>query len=100
MGDSLKIQTIKNTKNTKTTMKLVATALSAAFGIASASMESLHNNIKAAVAANSNRTGRAFQGAVANGFAPINGYGCWCYLDAEWRDEETTNQQSLHSHSR
>merc|ERR1712117_84139 len=99
MGDRLKIQSI-NFKNNK--MKLVATAFSAVFGIASASMESLHNNIKAAVAANSNRTGRAFQGAVANGFAPINGYGCWCYLDAEWRDEEKQqiNRASILAHGK
>merc|ERR1711972_706795 len=82
----------------KTTMKLVATAFSAVFGIASASMESLHASINAAMAARANRTGRAFTGTVANGFEPINGYGCWCYLDAEWRDEE--KQQSIHSSSR
>jgi hypothetical protein len=84
-------------------MKLVATALSAAFGIASASMESLHANIQAAVSQrHQNRTGRAFQGAVANGFEPINGYGCWCYLDAEWRDEDKQqiNRASILAHGK
>jgi hypothetical protein len=84
-------------------MKLVATALSAAFGIASASMDSLQKNIQAAVSARyQNRTGRAFQGQVANGFEPINGYGCWCYLDAEWRDEEKQqiNRASILAHGK
>merc|ERR1711912_101763 len=102
MGRQFENTNYQKQKKTTKTMKLVATALSAAFGIASASMESLHNNIKAAVAANSNRTGRAFQGAVANGFAPINGYGCWCYLDAEWRDEEKQqiNRASILAHGK
>merc|ERR1711972_910922 len=86
----------------KTTMKLVATAFSAVFGIASASMESLHASINAAMAARANRTGRAFTGAVANGFEPINGYGCWCYLDATWRDEDQQliNRPSILAHGK
>merc|ERR1712151_356460 len=103
MGDSLKIQTIeKKIFSKKPTMKLVATALSAVFGMASASMESLHASINAAMAARANRTGRAFTGAVANAFEPINGYGCWCYLDAEWRDEEKQqiNRASILAHGK
>merc|ERR1712117_577912 len=76
----------------KKSMKLIATAF----------MESLHESIKAAASARANRTGRAFSGAVANGFAPINGYGCWCYLDAEWRDEEKQqiNRASILAHGK
>lgn len=30
---------------------------------------------------------RAFQGTIKSLFEPINGYGCWCHLDASWRSE-------------
>lgn len=71
-------------------MKLVVTTLStAAFGIAYASLESLRANIQQVVNKRFNQTDqlRAFQGDVANGFDPINGYGCWCYLDGRWRNQ-------------
>jgi len=69
-------------------MKLAIFAAAGA-GIASASMASLSANIMA-LARSQNATGRAtpraFAGFVADAFVPINGYGCWCYLDDTWRD--------------
>ena len=58
----------------------------AGLGLANASMRSLLGNIEKYTSTQANKTGRAFTGQVANGFEPINGYGCWCYLDDTWRD--------------
>jgi len=59
-------------------------------GIASASMASLNANLMS-LRRSQNATGRIsereFVGFVANSFEAINGYGCWCYLDDTWRDE-------------
>jgi hypothetical protein len=64
--------------------------VAAGAGIASASMRSLNANLMS-LARSQNATGRiterAFQGFVARSFEPLNGYGCWCYLDDTWRDE-------------
>jgi hypothetical protein len=70
-------------------MKTAIFAAATGAGIASASMASLSANIMS-LARSQNATGRAspraFQGFVADAFEPINGYGCWCYLDDTWRD--------------
>merc|ERR1712019_210046 len=66
-------------------MKLVCIA-AAGFGLANASMRSLLSNIQTYAQQNANKTGRAFTGVVENSFEPLNGYGCWCYLDDTWRD--------------
>merc|ERR1711981_27927 len=76
--------------STKTRIKMKTAIFAAAgAGIASASMASLSANIMS-LARSQNATGRAssraFQGFVADAFEPMNGYGCWCYLDDTWRD--------------
>lgn len=63
-----------------------AVLAAAGLGLANASMRSLLGNIENYLAQNANKTGRAFSGVAENAFAPINGYGCWCYLDDTWRD--------------
>jgi hypothetical protein len=73
-------------------------------GLANASMKSLYSNIEA-YAASHNKTGRgnrAFEGQVANGFEPINGYGCWCYLDDTWRDSNQVliNRPAILAHGK
>jgi len=47
-------------------------------------------------------TGKAFAGSVANAFEPINGYGCWCYLDDTWRDQNQVliNRPSILAHGK
>jgi len=63
-------------------------AAGATLGVATASLASLNANAKQLIAAQ-NKTGRgnrAFVGNVETLFDPINGYGCWCYLDSTWRD--------------
>lgn len=72
-------------------MKIVISTSLLLFGITSASLESLHANV-ANMANSRNSTGgrgelRAFQAFVKDMFSAINGYGCWCYLDSSWRDE-------------
>ena len=64
------------------------TAIAAAAGlaVAHASMKSLGANIENFSKSHANSTSRAFKGATAAAFAPVNGYGCWCYLDDTWRD--------------
>merc|ERR1712166_1079879 len=77
-----KLQTNKKKpKNMKT-----AFVAAAGLAVAQASMKSLGSNIDSYSAAHANSSSRAFSGATATGFAPINGYGCWCYLDDTWRD--------------
>ena len=66
-------------------MKTVFVA-AAGLAVAQASMKSLTSNIRSYTKSNANVTGRAFTGDAETAFAPINGYGCWCYLDDTWRD--------------
>jgi len=67
-------------------MKLAIVAAAGA-GIASASMASLSANIASLHRSQNNTSNaRAFVGNVALALEPINGYGCWCYLDDTWRD--------------
>ena len=66
-------------------MKFAIVAAAGA-GIASASMASLNNNIASLQRSQNVSNPRAFVGNIALGLEPINGYGCWCYLDDTWRD--------------
>ena len=75
-------------------MKLVIVT-TALLGAANASMNSLLANIENVIKAQNITRGngrapvggaREFKGSVANAFEPMNGYGCWCYLDDTWRD--------------
>jgi len=67
-----------------------AIAAGATLGVATASLASLNKNAANLLnAQNITRTARgdrAFTGLAENMFDPINGYGCWCYLDSTWRD--------------
>jgi len=83
-------------------MKLIITA--AFLGVTNASMASLLQNIENVQQAQNitrgserrgpgskpirvpSRAAREFKATAASAFAPINGYGCWCYLDDTWRD--------------
>jgi len=65
-------------------------AAGATLGLASASLASLNLNAKKMIQAlntTRSRSDRAFVGNVETLFTPINGYGCWCYLDSSWRDQ-------------
>merc|ERR1711957_931932 len=73
------------TNKKASTMKFAIVAAAGA-GIASASMASLNNNVAALHRSQNSTNPRAFVGLIEEGFAPINGYGCWCYLDDTWRD--------------
>ena len=79
-------------------------------GLASASLKSLHANVAKfaenrpkAISTDPNnlRSGnRAFAGFIKNMFQAINGYGCWCYLDGGWRDDDlvSTNRPAIQAH--
>ena len=67
-------------------MKFAIVAAAAGAGIASASMASLNNNIAALQRSQNVSNPREFAGNIKLGLEPINGYGCWCYLDDTWRD--------------
>jgi len=73
------------TNKKASTMKFAIVAAAGA-GIASASMASLNNNVAALHRSQNSTNPRAFVGLIEQGFEPINGYGCWCYLDDTWRD--------------
>lgn len=79
-------------------------AAGATLGLTSASLASLNANAARMMqAANATRTARgqrAFVGNVETLFNPINGYGCWCYLDSEWRDQNQVaiNRASIQAH--
>jgi len=68
-------------------MKTVFVA-AAGLAVAQASLASLGSNIKSYTKAHNTTSSRALSGDTATGFEAINGYGCWCYLDSEWRDAD------------
>jgi len=76
-------------------------------GVSLASLESLQANVeklaKSRGMESNLRVGaspRAFQGFIKEMFASINGYGCWCYLDAGWRngEQQQVNRASIQAH--
>jgi hypothetical protein len=68
-------------------MKTVIVA-AAGLAVAQASIASLGSNIKSYVKAHNTTSSRALSGDQESFFEAINGYGCWCYLDSEWRDAD------------
>jgi len=83
---------------TPTTMKFALVAAATGAGIASASLASLNKNIAAQF--KNGTESRAFVGEPERGLEAINGYGCWCYLDNEWRDadQKLINRPSILAH--
>jgi hypothetical protein len=69
-------------------MKAVIVVATAGLAVVQASMDSLRSNLKSYAASHNNngRAGAARALGFEVGFEPINGYGCWCYLDSNWRD--------------
>ena len=62
---------------------------------------SLRENLKSLSKVNSPSL-RAFQNHIADGFDALNGYGCWCYLDESWRDDNLAvmNKPSIQAHGK
>merc|ERR1711879_525887 len=105
MGGSLNYSNLVNRlafqKKTRVIMKTAILA-TAGLGLANASMKSILGNVENYQRRMANRTNRAFQGVTASVFEPINGYGCWCYLDDQWRDENQVliNRPAILAHGK
>merc|ERR1712176_493055 len=93
------IQSISATQK-RQTMKILVLITSLYVSINASLRENLHSLSEATKTRPPNL--RAFQNIIANGFEALNGYGCWCYLDESWRDDNLTalNRPSIQAHGK